>query len=86
MPLVSSLAVGSSSHGPSSKLKAMLHCRSPLTMFLRGREQFIYFAERLWEAGYATSENFTKLENTPQSDWPARRNEPISQHIEYLDW
>ncbi|KZV92359.1 FAD/NAD(P)-binding domain-containing protein [Exidia glandulosa HHB12029] len=36
---------------------------------VEGREKFVYYAEQAWEAGYTRSENFTRYENVPESEW-----------------
>ncbi|WVW85174.1 hypothetical protein I302_107212 [Kwoniella bestiolae CBS 10118] len=34
------------------------------------RERFAYYSDEAWENGYTSSDNFTKIENTPRSEWP----------------
>lgn len=49
---------------------------------IEGREQFVYYAEHAWEAGYTRSENFTRWENVPESEWGSgKRDESNVQWI-----
>ena len=36
---------------------------------IENREKFVYYAEQAWEAGYTTSDNFTRWENVPRREW-----------------
>ncbi|WWC93187.1 hypothetical protein V866_000020 [Kwoniella sp. B9012] len=37
---------------------------------LEDRERFAYYSDEAWEHGYTSSDNFTRIENTPQDEWP----------------
>jgi hypothetical protein len=43
-----------------------------LPFLSRDREEFAYFADKLWEKDYIDHEKFIELENTPRSEWPRR--------------
>ncbi|WVQ68656.1 uncharacterized protein L199_006865 [Kwoniella botswanensis] len=37
---------------------------------LENRERFAYYSDEVWEHGYTSSDNFTRIENTPRDEWP----------------
>lgn len=43
----------------------------------RDREEFAYFADKLWEKDYIDHDKFIEFENTPQSEWPRRNTDPL---------
>ncbi|WVQ83501.1 hypothetical protein IAT38_005642 [Cryptococcus sp. DSM 104549] len=50
---------------------------------IEDRERFAYYTDQAWERGYTSSENFTRWENTPQSEWPVyRRPEEHAYQLE----
>ncbi|WWC71199.1 uncharacterized protein I206_105152 [Kwoniella pini CBS 10737] len=40
---------------------------------IQNREKFAYYSDEAWEHGYTSSDNFTRFENTPRSEWPTYR-------------